>query len=242
LHEAKETRFKSLHDCFTRELKLGVRPIDERPGVVVSPCDAVVGRFGGVQGVEVLQAKGYPYSLRDLLGDSGLVEKYRDGVYVTLRLKSNMYHRFHAPVSGEIRKVTYIAGDTWNVNPIALRRIESLFCKNERAVLEIDPRDASKPLLLVPVAAILVASMKFNFLPETLDLNYGGPTAIKCAHSFNKGDELGFFRQGSTIIVFGSAGYRIDPALREGQEIEVGRLLLYDDAFRAAFQGRSTGL
>jgi phosphatidylserine decarboxylase len=138
--------------------------------------------------------------------------------------------------------VTYIAGDTWNVNPIALRRIENLFCKNERAVLEIDPRDAGKPLLLVPVAAILVASMKFNFLPETLDLNYGGPTAIECAHSFNKGDELGFFRQGSTIIVFGSAGYRIDPALREGQEIEVGRLLLYDDAFRAAFQGRSTGL
>ena len=74
------------------------------------------------------------YACEDLLGDPELVERYRDGRYVTLRLTSSMYHRFHAPHDCRVEQVTYISGDTWNVNPIALKRVEKLFCKNERAV------------------------------------------------------------------------------------------------------------
>ena len=84
----------------------------------------------------LFQIKGLPYTLQDLLGDPRSGRAHRDGRYVTLRLTSSMYHRFHAPHDCRVEQVTYISGDTWNVNPIALKRVEKLFCKNERAVLE----------------------------------------------------------------------------------------------------------
>ncbi len=164
LEESERDWYASIHECFTRRLKPGMRPIDADPRTIVSPCDGVVGAHGAVAGVEVFQAKGFPYTLPDLLGDAELAAKYRDGVFVTLRLRSNMYHRFHAPADVRIREVRYISGDTWNVNPIALRRIERLFCMNERAVLELETGTPGASLLLVPVAAILVASIRMHFL------------------------------------------------------------------------------
>src|SRR6201999_1664844 len=135
LSEAKATHFKSLHDCFTRELKPGLRPFDPDPAVVASPSDAIVGAHGTIRNGELYQIKGAPYSLPDLVNDPALVEQHRNGKFVTLRLTSSMYHRFHAPHDCHIERVTLIHGDVWNVNPIALKRIERLFCKNERAVI-----------------------------------------------------------------------------------------------------------
>ena len=136
LSEAAENRYRSLHACFTRALKPGMRPIDPDPAVICSPSDAIVGTCGPVLGTEVIQAKGFPYQVADLLGSEELAERYRDGSYVTLRLTSAMYHRFHAPDDCVVDRVTYFSGDTWNVNPVALKRVERLFCKNERAVIE----------------------------------------------------------------------------------------------------------
>src|ERR1700741_3240521 len=136
LREAKKTHFRSLHDCFIRELKDGARPIDGRSDILASPCDAIVGACGAIAGTNLYQAKGFPYTLEDLLGERDLVAAHRNGRYVTLRLTSTMYHRFHAPHDCRIERVIYIAGDTWNVNPIALKRVERLFCKNERAVVQ----------------------------------------------------------------------------------------------------------
>ena len=96
---------------------------------------AIVGASGAIEGTQVLQIKGFPYSLADLVSDPGVARTYRNGVYVTLRLTASMYHRFHALHDCRVESVTYISGDTWNVNPIALKRVEALFCKNERAVL-----------------------------------------------------------------------------------------------------------
>jgi phosphatidylserine decarboxylase len=123
LSDAKKTQFKSLHDCFVRELKDEARPIDADPAVLVSPCDAIVGACGTINGAEVMQIKGFPYSLQDLLGDFDLVGLYKNGRYVTLRLTSSMYHHFHAPHDCHVKQVIYISGDTWNVNPIALKRV-----------------------------------------------------------------------------------------------------------------------
>ena len=139
LSEARKTEFKSLHDCFTRELRPGLRPVDPDPAVVVSPCDAIIGALGRIEDTKLFQIKGAPYSLLDLLGDPALVERHRNGRFVTLRLTSSMYHRFHAPYDARIEKVTFIHGDVWNVNPIALKRVERLFCKNERAVIRDAP-------------------------------------------------------------------------------------------------------
>jgi phosphatidylserine decarboxylase len=226
LHEAKKTRFTSLHDCFVRELKDGARPIDRTPGVIVSPCDAIVGAAGQMQGTELIQAKGFPYRLEELLGDPRMVETYRNGCYVTLRLTSTMYHHFHAPCDCEIDGVTYISGDTWNVNPIALRRVERLFCKNERAVLHATLAGSSQSLALVPVAAILVASIHLNFVSEPLTLTYKGPNRMPCRASFRKGEEMGHFRQGSTIIVFGTDGLELTETLEHGAPIRMGEPLL----------------
>jgi phosphatidylserine decarboxylase len=225
LSDARQQSFKSLHACFTRELKPGARPIDADPQVLASPCDAIVGACGTVAGTELLQAKGFPYTLRDLLADPALVEANRGGTYVTLRLTSSMYHRFHAPHDGTVERVTYISGDTWNVNPIALRRVERLFAKNERAVIRT--RLASGHLVtLVPVAAILVASIRLHFLDVVMNMNYRGPAEIDCGAAFRKGDELGWFEHGSTIIVFAPPGFQLCSGVREGTPIRMGRALM----------------
>jgi phosphatidylserine decarboxylase len=226
LHEAKKTQFKSLHDCFTRELKDGARPIERRNDILVSPCDAIVGACGKVAGTQVFQAKGFPYTLEDLLCERGLAENYRNGSYATLRLKSSMYHRFHAPHDGCIEQVRYIAGDTWNVNPIALKRIERLFCKNERAVLRLKLTGDGQAVTLVAVAAILVASIRLHCLGAPLNRDYQGRSVIVCDNSVRKGDELGWFEHGSTIIVFAPEGFALCDNIRDGAAIRMGQPLM----------------
>jgi phosphatidylserine decarboxylase len=225
LSEAKKTHFKSLHDCFTRELKPGLRPFDPDPKVIASPSDAIVGAHGVIRDGELYQIKGAPYSLTDLINDPVLVEQHRNGKFVTLRLTSSMYHRFHAPHDCHIERVTLIHGDTWNVNPIALKRIERLFCKNERAVIRT--RLASgETFTLVPVAAILVASIRLHFLDLLLNAGTRGPTDYPCDVDVHKGDELGWFEHGSTIILLAPAHFEFSDNVQEGGRIFAGQPLL----------------
>jgi phosphatidylserine decarboxylase len=226
LSEARKTHFDSLHDCFTRELKEGARPVDPDPSVLTSPCDGIIGACGQVVDGMVLQAKGFPYSVADLVGDPELAERYRNGSYVTLRLTSSMYHRFHAPHDLRVEKVTYISGDTWNVNPIALKRIERLFCKNERAAIECRLARTGHLVTLVPVAAILVASIRLRFLDIRLHLNYQGPNRIECNAGLGKGEEMGWFEHGSTIIVFAPPGVSLRAQWAAGDLIRMGQPLL----------------
>jgi len=226
LREAKTTQFRSMHDCFTRELKEGVRPIDRRADVLVSPCDAIVGACGTIAGTELYQAKGFPYTLDDLLCDRDLVEAHRNGQYVTLRLTSSMYHRFHAPHDCRVEQVIYISGDTWNVNPIALKRIERLFCKNERAVVRTTLAANGQPVTLVAVAAILVASIRLHCLDGPLNLGHSGPNVMACDAPFHKGDEVGWFEHGSTIIVFAPEGFTLCDSIRDGATVRVGEPLM----------------
>jgi phosphatidylserine decarboxylase len=225
LQEAKTRDFVCIRDCFVRELRDGVRTIDPNPCIVTSPCDAVVGAFGAVEAQQAIQAKGFPYSVADLLGDKRLVERHRGGKFVTLRLRASMYHRFHAPCDGSIRRVRYISGDTWNVNPIALKRVEGLFCKNERAVLPLELSAPNSYVTLVPVAAILVASIRLHFIPAALDLRYHGAAEINCNAQFKKGQELGYFESGSTIVMFASPEFAFSESLVEGATIQVGEPL-----------------
>ena len=226
LREAKTTQFRSMHDCFIRELKKGARPIDGRADILVSPCDAIVGACGAIAGTELYQAKGFRYSLEELLCDRDLVEAHRNGRYVTLRLTSGMYHRFHAPHDCRVDRVVYVSGDTWNVNPIALKRIERLFCKNERAVVCTKLTASGDPVTLVAVAAILVASIRLNCLDVVLNLRHRGPNVIACDVRYCKGEELGRFEHGSTIIIFAPEGFALCDNVREGATIRVGEPLM----------------
>jgi phosphatidylserine decarboxylase len=226
LDDAREARFRSLHDCFVRRLKDGARPIDADPDVLVSPCDAVVGASGRVEDGLLLQIKGFPYPLRELLGDDAGAAVHRDGRYVTLRLTSGMYHRFHAPHDCRVTSVRYISGDTWNVNPIALKRIERLFCRNERAPITIELSRTGHAVTLVPVAAILVAGIRLGFLDPDLDLRAGGPRRIACDILLGKGQEMGWFQHGSTIILFAPSDFGLCEHVREGAKIRVGQPLM----------------
>ena len=224
LEEATKTRFSSLHDCFVRELKPGARPADPDPAVLTSPCDAIVGASGTVEGTRVFQAKGSPYTLLDLIGNEDLAERFRDGTYVTLRITSSMYHRFHAPHDCRVGPVTYFSGDAWNVNPPALKRVEKLFCKNERALIRTRLDRNGHEVLLVPVAAVLVASIRLRFLDVALNLRYRGPNFIACDARFGKGEEMGWFEHGSTILVFAPHGFTL--LAREGSVIRAGKPLM----------------
>lgn len=226
LGEAKLTKFKSMHDCFTRELKAGARPIDHDARVLVSPCDAIVGACGAIDGNRVFQIKGFPYTIDELVRDPDLAELYRDGQYVTLRLMSSMYHRFHAPHDCIVERVTYISGDTWNVNPIALKRVEKLFCKNERAIIRTRLAAGGHVVALTPVAAILVASIRLHFLDVLLNLKHTGPNIFSCAAKFRKGEEMGWFEHGSTIIAFAPKGFTLCENVVEGARIRMGERLM----------------
>jgi len=226
LTEAKKTRFDSLHDCFIRELKPGSRTIDEEKDVIVSPCDAVVGAFGNIEDTKLFQTKGYPYTLMDLLGSPSLVEQYRNGIYITLRLKSTMYHRFHAPYDCHVSDINYISGDTWNVNPVALKRVQKLYCKNERAIIDLKLPNPTLHITLIPVAAILVAGIKLHCLPKVLDLRYRGQNHLACSADYQKGEEMGYFQHGSTIIVFANQQFTVDNAIHEGVTLRMGQKLL----------------
>ena len=230
LSEAQQAHFRSLHECFTRSLKPGLRPIEPDPARLASPCDAIVGACGRIEQGTVLQAKGLGYRLLDLLHVAELAASHAGGAYATLRLTSSMYHRFHAPADCTVERIDYISGDTWNVNPIALKRIEGLYCRNERAVIRCRLRDDGALLTLVPVAAILVASIRLHFVDVRLHLRYRGPNVIPCHAALAKGEEMGWFEHGSTIIVLAPRGFALEPAVAEGRRIRMGEALLRREA------------
>jgi phosphatidylserine decarboxylase len=236
LSDAATRRFPSLHACFTRALRPGARPADPRPDVLASPCDAIVGACGRVVEGVAYQVKGLTYSLRELLGTDADVTPFRNGRFATLRLTSSMYHRFHAPCDLTVDRVRYISGDTWNVNPVSVKRIEKLFCKNERAVLNCLLPDGT-PMLLVPVAAILVASIRLHFLDADRCLRAiaragrfvepaADPTCdIACHHHVARGQEMGWFEHGSTILVFTPDGFEPADPIAEGSRVRAGQAL-----------------
>lgn len=225
LSEARKSSFSSLHDCFTRELKAGARPVDADPNIVVSPSDGIVGAHGRIADTELFQIKGAPYSLSDLLGDPALVAAHRNGTFVTLRLTAGMYHRFHAPHDCRIDQVTSIFGDCWNVNPIALKRVEKLFCKNERAVLRTK-LDGGETVTLVAVAAVLVASVRLHFLDMVVKSRAPGTRVFPCDVRARKGEELGWFEHGSTIIVLAPQDFSFCDNVAEGGRIRAGEPLM----------------
>ncbi len=137
-----------------------------------------------------------------------------------------MYHRFHAPHDCRVERVTYISGDTWNVNPIALRRIEKLFCKNERAVIQTRLAATNQLLTLVPVAAILVASIRLHCLDVPLNLSHRGPNVMRCTANYRKGDEMGWFEHGSTIVVLAPGTWSLSSNVQTGTTIRQGQALM----------------
>lgn len=226
LTDGSEIHYRSLHEAFIRRLRPGARPVDSDPDVITAPCDAIVGAFGRIQRGQAYQIKGFPYTIADLLGDAAAAEEFREGCYVTLRLTAGMYHRFHAPHDISVEQVRYISGDTWNVNPIALERIERLFCKNERAPITARLARNGARIVMVPVAAILVASIRLPFIDPHRNLRSQRGSIFPCSVTFAKGEEMGWFEHGSTLVVIAPGEFVPVSGLSEGQGLTMGTPLL----------------
>ena len=223
LSDAATDDFPSMHACFTRSLRPGARTFEGGAGVLSSPSDAILGAHGMIAGDEAHQIKGAPYRLSELLGDECEAAALDGGRYATLRLTAGMYHRFHAPQDLVVEQVRYLSGDCWNVNTPVLKRVERLFCRNERAVIRCRLPDGSA-LILVAVAAVLVASIRLTFLDTPTLLRDGGERTIPLHVAIDRGAEMGWFEHGSTIIVLTDTQWRV--FADDGSRLKAGEPLM----------------
>ena len=228
LADSPAQRYTSIHECFTRPIRPETRPIDGRACVLTSPCDGLLGAHGHVSDSELFQVKGKPYGLEELVGDLPDIHPWREGYFVTLRIKSSMYHRFHAPANGCLMQARYFTGDAWNVNQPALHHVDRLYVKNERACLNFR-LNSHEELALVPVAAILVAGIRVHALSNEPWVGAQASLSVEPPVVYSKGQEMGWFEHGSTIVMIAPRRYRLTEGLNAGDRLRMGQALLVDE-------------
>jgi phosphatidylserine decarboxylase len=217
--------FATFNAFFTRRLRAGARPIAPGPGVV-SPCDARLSTFGPLATDGRLeQIKGKTYTLEALLGSADDAQLFRAGVQATLYLGPGMYHRVHAPVDGKIRAWRYLPGRLYPVNAMAVRGVDGLFTVNERVVVLVET-EAYGPVAVVFVGATNVGRITFAF--TSLATNAGGTAARtepRAAIPIVRGDELGAFNLGSTIVLLVADGALRPSGPAAGDLVRMGQVL-----------------
>ncbi len=195
--------FHSFNDFFIRELKDDARPIDTRPMSIVSPVDGTVTQAGQLRADSIFQAKGIYYSLDDLLAaDLDDARAFRDGSYATIYLAPYNYHRVHAPLAGELVAAHYVPGDLFSVNNATVSHVAGLFHRNERLILRIST--ARGPMAVIFVGALNVGSISSRWSGEIRPRKSGVVEMLDTsAHPrrIEKGELLGWFNMGSTVIV-----------------------------------------
>ena len=229
---APMSSFRSIQSFFVRELVPGARPIDPAPAALVSPCDGAWGQSGRIEHGTLLQVKGRPYALADLLASSERARSFEGGQFATLYLSPRDYHRFHAPCDAEVERVDYVPGRLWPVNRIGLEGVPGLFAENERLCVHLAPRDAAgrsragaASICVVAVGATMVGKTKLTF--SSLETNVWGGAGTACVYEHGeatlaRGEEMGRFEFGSTLVMLVPAGgVRLE--LREpGTSLRVG--------------------
>ena len=206
MSEAKKENFsdyESFNQFFIRELKDDARKINENPTSLCLPADGRVSQIGHIDDERLLQAKGHFFSLSDLLaGDEELVNTFKNGEFATIYLSPRDYHRVHMPCDATLRKMIYVPGDLFSVNPFLAEHVPNLFARNERVICVFDT--AFGPMAQILVGATITASMSTVWAgvinpPRTGEVKvwtYQGDSAIK----LTKGQEMGAFQLGSTVI------------------------------------------
>ncbi|WP_070963490.1 archaetidylserine decarboxylase [Vibrio sonorensis] len=197
--------FKTFNEFFVRELKEGARPIAEGETVIVHPADACVSQFGPINDGKLIQAKGHDFSAQELLGgDESLANEFSEGEFATLYLSPRDYHRVHMPCDGVLRQMIYVPGDLFSVNPLTAENVPNLFARNERVVCIFDTEFG--PVAQVLVGATIVGSIELiwagTVTPPTGNTVYRWdyPAEGDKAVVLKKGEEMGRFKLGSTVI------------------------------------------
>jgi phosphatidylserine decarboxylase len=194
--------YESFNAFFTRELKPEVRPLDTGANVVSSPADGVISQAGAITKNKILQAKNVDYSVGRLVGDSHQASRYENGTFATIYLSPKDYHRVHIPADGQLQSTRYIPGELFSVNQQTAETVPNLFARNERLVCEFTSQQLGH-FSVILVGAMLVAGI------ETVwgGMEKPGAGAVRETDfsdqnlRFNKGDEMGRFKFGSTVIL-----------------------------------------
>jgi phosphatidylserine decarboxylase len=218
--------YPSFNDFFTRALQKNARPLSGDEQTLVSPADGYLTEFGSAAAGRLLQAKGMEYRLDELLGEpqAGAVDLVL-GTFVTIYLAPHNYHRVHMPLAGTLKRTRYVPGKRFSVNRHTASRIPRLFCRNERVVCWFDT--AVGPMALVLVGALNVSSISTRWLGE---IPSGRPKVWQDAEPpqrrYGRGDEIGHFNLGSTVIVLlppaaisWNEGLKTEGPLRLGQSL-----------------------
>lgn len=202
--------YKSFNDFFIRELADGVRTIHSTPHQMASPVDGRVSQLGPIKSGRIVQAKGRNYSILELLGGKKEQEKlFLEGNFITLYLSPKDYHRIHMPIDGKLLSMTYIPGDLFAVKPSAVESVPNLFARNERLVMLFETQKG--PLAVIMVGAMIVGNMATVWqgtLPRQKDIQqWQYPNDSLKDINFKKGQELGHFKLGSTVILLSGRNF-----------------------------------
>ena len=217
--------YRTFGEFFARPLHPGLRPIAPGETVLVSPVDAVVSETGLATEGRLVQAKGIDYTVAALVADDALAARLAGGAWATLYLSPKDYHRIHFPLGGKVLGWRYVPGALWPVNPASVRTVPGLFAANERLVTVMDT-----PLgrcAVVAVGATVVGRVRAYYDPSVPHTNV--PGAAPRRHDYGtplpveKGQELGAFEMGSTVILLFEPGTaRLDPLIVPGARVRVG--------------------
>lgn len=215
--------YQSLTDFFTRELDDDTRPLAQAPAVLC-PSDGVVSQCGPIDGDQLFQAKGFRYSLQELLGDDFETESFRDGCFATIYLAPGDYHRVHTPLNAALAVHRHIPGQLFSVNQATAAAVPKLFARNERRVFGFGPHGSEAALVMV--GALNVGSITTPWQGLLPAGSLDNETALECPTTrMHRGDLLGWFNLGSTVILILPESYRLREDLSPGQRVQMGEAI-----------------
>lgn len=212
--------YPSLGDLFARRLRPGVRVVDPSPDALIAPCDGVVAACGQAAGGELVQAKGHTYTVEDLVVDDERAARLHGGTYATIYLSPRDYHRVHAPLSGRIVAYDYVPGALWPVNPKIAARRDKLFTRNERVVIWLES-DRAGPCAVVMIAASGVGNIELR--NAGILRTPGERRRVELDEPIARGDDLGAFRLGSTVVLV------LPPGAARGLGVETGQVVRFGE-------------
>ncbi len=230
MHEAVEEdkyAYRHLNAFFTRALKAECRPLDADTNNWICPVDGAISQARAIKDGLVFQAKGCDYSLLSLLGGDRELENYfYNGSFATLYLSPRDYHRIHMPVNGKLKKMIYIPGRLFSVASFTVNTIPGLFARNERCVCYFDTEDG--PMVMILVGAINVSAMETVWHKGIIRSRGRTITHFDYADKniiLQRGEEMGRFNLGSTVIVLADNHIQLDPSIQTGNEVKLGQAL-----------------
>ncbi|CAI2087376.1 archaetidylserine decarboxylase [Serratia fonticola] len=222
--------YATFNEFFVRPLRDGARPIVAEPHVLTLPADGAISQLGAIRDDQIFQAKGHNYTLEALLaGNYLLAEPFRNGLFATTYLAPSDYHRVHMPCDGVLREMIYVPGDLFSVNPLTAANVPNLFARNERVICVFDT--AFGPMVQILVGATIVGSIETVWAGTVTPPREGiirrwtyPAEGMEGAIQLVKGEEMGRFKLGSTVInLFTPGSVQFAPHLNNGTVTRMGQ-------------------